>query len=284
MIKTTFSVLRATLFCILCTEAVVLSSSVTPAIANPFNRGTEIQDQTSPQPWLSPFLLAFDPPNRGVPGRREGGGTRGGCSEYGTLISLIPVSTMGLTAHEKPELFFYFPVASSDTSIELLLTKLPDSESPDAEEMVIHSTKFKLNVENPGIVGIDLADLDDFPALETDQYYHWYLTILCDQINQAANPVVHGWIQKIDVDSQQMLALQELDVSDRLEFYKEQTLWYDQVAAFSELLSSDPGNVEARDAWLELLRSANLYITSRNRVELYREPFVPGKLVLETKN
>jgi hypothetical protein len=184
---------------------------------------------------------------------------------------------MGLTAHEKPQLFFYLPVVSGDTPIELLVTKLPDSESPETEEIVIYSTQFQLDMENPGIVGIDLGALDGFPGLEVNQYYHWYLTILCDPVNQSVNQIVDGWIKRIDLDSDQIQKLEGLNGSDRLEFYKEKTLWYDMVAAFSELLSDHQRDIQIQQAWLELLRSENLEQVGSNRVRLYEQPFVPGR-------
>ncbi|TVU55707.1 MAG: DUF928 domain-containing protein [Arthrospira sp. PLM2.Bin9] len=272
MVKITPVILWTTVLGALCTQTIVWGSLVRPAIAYPSNRDVIIQNQ--PSPWL----IAFDPPQRGVPGRREGGGTRGTqCADYASLISLIPVSTMGLTAHEKPQLFFYLPVASGDTPIELLVTKLPDSESPETEEIVIYSTQFQLDMENPGIVGIDLGALDGFPGLEVNQYYHWYLTILCDPVNQSVNQIVDGWIKRIDLDSDQIQKLEGLNGSDRLEFYQEKTLWYDMVAAFSELLSDNPRDTQIQDAWLELLRSENLDEAGRNRVRLYEQPFVPGR-------
>ncbi|EDZ96218.1 MULTISPECIES: DUF928 domain-containing protein [Limnospira] len=271
MVKTTPTILWTTLLGALCTQTIVWGSLVRPAIAYPSNGDVIIQNQ--PSPWL----IAFDPPQRGVPGRRYGGGTRGEvCADYASLISLIPVSTMGLTAHEKPQLFFYLPVASRDTPIKLLVTKLPDSESPETEEIVIYRTEFQLDMENPGIVGIDLADLDGFPGLEVNQYYHWYLTILCDPVNQSVNPIVDGWIKRIDLDSDQIQTLEGLNGSDRLKFYTEKTLWYDMVAAFSELLSDNRRDTEVQQAWLELLRSENLEQAGRNQVRLYEQPFIPG--------
>lgn len=272
MVKTTPLILWTTVLSALCTQTIVWGSPVRPAIAYPSNRDVIAENQ--PSPWL----IAFDPPRRGVPGRREGGGTRGTqCADYTNLISLIPVSTMGLTAYEKPQLFFYLPVANVDTPIELLVTKLPDSESPEPEEIVIYSTQFQLDMENPGIVGINLGDFDGFPGLEVNQYYHWYLTILCDPVNESVNQIVDGWIKRIDLDSDQIQKLEGLNGSDRLEFYKEKTLWYDMVAAFSELLSDNPRDTQLQDAWLELLRSENLDEAGRNRVRLYEQPFVPGR-------
>lgn len=283
MVQTAFSFSRATFFWTLCTPIFIFSRFILPAAAHP-------SESVSQPGRLSPVgvearrdvLMAFDPPQRGIPGRREGGGTRGGCSEYARLTSLIPISTMGLTARERPQLFFYFPTVPKNTPVELLLTQLPpeSAENPD-EEILVHSATFQLDIDNPGIVGIDLASLEGFPALETGQDYHWYLSVVCDEANPAVNPVVHGWIRKVDLNPEQAEILEQSDPKERLEFYTGQELWYDRIAAFSELLSSDPGDLALQAAWSDLLKSAALYITERNRVELYKEPFVPAELVLE---
>jgi hypothetical protein len=190
---------------------------------------------------------------------------------------------MGLTAREQPQLFFYFPTVPGDTPIELLLTQLPDPEAENPkEEILVYSTTFQLDIQSAGIVGIDLASLDGFPALETDRDYHWYFTVQCDEENLAANPVVDGWIRRVDLTPEQAEMLQQSDAKERLGFYTREELWYDMVATFSELLSSNPGNWALQEAWLDLLKSADLYITERNKVELYKEPFVPAELVLES--
>ncbi|MEB3884336.1 DUF928 domain-containing protein [Lyngbya sp. CCY1209] len=283
MVQTAFSLSRATFFWTFCTQIFIFSASLLPESAHP------LESLSRPGP-LSPvgvevrreILTAFEPPQRGIPGRREGGGTRGGCSEYTRLTSLIPVSTMGLTARERPQLFFYFPTVPENTPVEFLLTQLPpeSAENPD-EEILIHSATFQLDIDNPGIVGIDLASLDGFPALETGRDYHWYLSVVCDEDNPAVNPVVHGWVRKVDLNPAQAEILEQSDPKERLEFYTGQELWYDRVATFSELLSSDPGDPALLEAWSDLLKSADLYITERNQVELYKEPFVPAELVLE---
>lgn len=68
----------------------------------------------------SPFTNwnAFTPPERGVPGRREGGGTRGiGCP--GSMTALIPESTMGRTASGQPAFFSLYSRESRSKDIRI---------------------------------------------------------------------------------------------------------------------------------------------------------------------
>ncbi len=78
----------------------------------PEPRGSRPNIQPTGAAWNS-----FQPPEGGVPGRREGGGTRGlECPTATTaLTALIPKSTMGQTISAKPTFFYYLPVALDKT-------------------------------------------------------------------------------------------------------------------------------------------------------------------------
>ncbi|MGL5080008.1 MAG: DUF928 domain-containing protein [Microcoleaceae cyanobacterium] len=212
---------------------------------------------------------AFQPPVRGVPGRREGGGTRGplSCpSGVNKLTALIPASTLGRTVLEKPSILYYVPVALNQTLVELELAN-------EAEE-VIYTTSFKLSNPKPGIVQVNLADKQNAPALKSDQNYHWYLTIRCDTDSPDASSdiTVHGWINRVALNSSQISELEQAAPRDRLSLYEEKGLWYDMLSTLAELRSENPGNSELTQKWSELLNSVGLE-------KITQEPMVAGQLV-----
>lgn len=192
----------------------------------------------------------FTPPDRGLPGRREGGGTRGPCPP--TITALIPTSTLGRTALGKPTLLYYFPVSLENAWVEF--------ELADEEDETIYKTSFKLSNTEPGIVSLNLSDQDGAPTLEVDQNYHWYLTIKCDpdSLDASSDVLVHGWINRVALNSSQMSQLEQAQPQERLQFYAQEALWYEMLNTLAELRRSNPEDPALKQTWLDILQSVGL--------------------------
>jgi len=191
---------------------------------------------------------AFDPPNRGVPGRREGGGTRGPECPTSTT-ALIPKSTMGRTISAKPTFFYYVPAA---------LDKTVEFELADEADKTIYKTSFRMIAKAPGIVSVTLP-ADSAASLEVGKNYHWYFTIKCNPNDTEADIVVSGWINRVEITPALETQLDGVaSDGDRLSIYAKESLWYEYLTTLANLRRSQPTDSALTVKWTELLSSVEL--------------------------
>lgn len=181
---------------------------------------------------------SFTPPDRGVPGRREGGGTRG-CPVSTALIP-DPMSAMARTISPQPVFFFYLPAPVDNEPANFLLTDEKGNE--------IYEKTFQLSTKEAGIVGIKFLGEPGTPPLEDNKKYEWSL-ILCG-VERG------GWIERVSLSSVQKRELEKLnDPLQRLNFYAQQGLWFEAIATLADLRSSSPTNSSIQNQWIQLLKS-----------------------------
>lgn len=203
--------------------------------------------------------LAYIAPNRGAPGTRQGGATRGGCStSERQLTALVPQTNLGMTTTEFPTIFFYIP----QTSADVLEFSLLDENDNEIYQKNLSPSK------TGGIASINLSTLEGLPPLQVDQKYHWYLSIVCNTEDRSADIFVDGWVQRIQSDPALQSELQQASASDRASLYAVNGIWYDSVAALYKTRKSNPNNSALATEWADLLDSVGLS-------EIAREPLVP---------
>ncbi|WRH65638.1 MAG: DUF928 domain-containing protein [Planktothrix sp. GU0601_MAG3] len=259
-----FSLHRATLGLTLLLQIVVANSLIVTAAHSaslPQNRGGEQNRvnfgngervQQPEQPGASsdsPFTNwnAFTPPERGVPGRREGGGTRGiGCPS--SMTALIPESTMGRTASGQPAFFLYIP--------GIVEQKILEFEIADEADKTLYKTTFPLSTDRPGIVGIQWPENSKSVTLQNDKNYRWYMVLKCNSSDASNDILVSGWINSVALNPNQKLQLgQTQDPLERLNIYAKQGLWYETLSTLATLKLQDSGNSSLENKWEDLLKS-----------------------------
>ncbi len=203
------------------------------------------KSQLSQTPWNN-----FTPPSRGVPGRREGAGTRGRCP--GGITALIPTSTLGRTALEKPTIYYYIPIS--------LPTVWMKFELLDEDSKPLYETNFEMKQTKAGVIGLDLSELEDAPSLEVDTNYHWFLTIRCepDTLDPSGDIVIDGWINRVALSPSQIASFQQAEPPERLNLYAEEALWYETVKTLAQLRLSNPKDTTLEQRWIELLNAVGL--------------------------
>jgi hypothetical protein len=237
----------------------------TPLTKQPTAQLIASESQISQTQWNG-----FEPPQRGIPGRREAGGTRGpGCvaptsgTNFKRLTALIPASTLGRTASEKLTFFYYIPFALEDVAVKFELT--------DEQDKILYDQSFILSNTKPGIVQLNFSQEDNLPKLGVDKNYRWYLTIKCDVDDPSTNLVLHGWVQRVQLTTAQKILLSRATPEERLQFYAEKGLWYETLAALAQLRSSNPMSRELKTEWSSLLNAVGLE-------NLANQPIVPSQL------
>lgn len=198
----------------------------------------------------SPTLAQqYVPPDRGLPGRREGGGTRGNClTSQPTLTAFMPQTNFGRTTRAYPTLYWYIPQTTAAVAeFELL----------NDQEEVIYTTQVQLT-QKSGILQITLPDTDRTTALETGKTYHWYLSLACDPQDRSGDVITEGWIERTELDATLTNQLEQATEGDRAALYAEAGIWYDALDTLAELRSLHPNDPIILRSWNNLLTSVGL--------------------------
>ncbi len=197
--------------------------------------------------------------NRGAPGTRQGGATRGGCSTSDrTLTALVPANNLGTTTSPYPVIFFYVPETSADV-LELSLQDEKDNE--------VYQKNLKPH-KSGGVASINFSNLPGLPPLQVGKSYHWYLSVVCNAQDRSADIFVDGWVQRIKLDPALQSELQQVSPSDRAALFAVNGIWYDSLAVLFKNRQASPNNSALVNEWADLLDSVGL-----NKVA--REPLVP---------
>ncbi len=213
---------------------------------------------------------SFQPPQQGVPGRREGGGTRGlECPTAPTaLTALIPQSTMGQTISAKPTFFYYLPFA---------LDKTVQFELADERDKTLYKKSFRMVTSRAGIVSVSLGSDDNSPALEVGKNYQWYFTIQCNPKNDTTDEVlVSGWIKRTALAPNVKTELDRSPDRTKLSIFAQQGLWYEYLATLAQLRLEFPSDASLALKWLEVLNSVELD-------KIAQEPLIASELTPITK-
>ena len=209
----------------------------------------------------------FQPPEQGVPGRREGGGTRGLVCPT-AITALIPQSTMGQTISAKPTFFYYLPVA---------IDKTVQFELADERDKTIYKKSFRMVTSRAGVVSVSLGSDGNSPALEVGKNYQWYFTIECNPKSHTDDVLVSGWINRTALAP---TVKTELDRSPsrraQLRIFAQQGLWYEYLATLAQLRVESPSDASLAIEWSEVLRSVELG-------KIAQEPLVPSELTPITR-
>ena len=222
------------------------------------------KEPNSQQPTLT--WNSFKPPEQGVPGRREGGGTRGPECPTSTT-ALIPKSTMGRTLSAVPTFFYYVPIA---------LDKTVQFELADENDKTIYKKSFQMVTSRAGIVSVSLGEDANTPALEVGKNYHWYFTIKCNPKNPKDDVLVSGWINRTPIAPTLKTELEQSSDRDRLRILNQQGLWYEYLATLAKLRLSSPGDDSLALKWSEVLSAVDLG-------NIAREPLVSSQLIPKNK-
>lgn len=204
----------------------------------------------------------------GLPTHRRDGGTRGGqdsCvvnTENQNLIALIPQKNVGKNASTSPKLFFYVPELKKSSTLEFVLR--------NKQDQLIYETFF--STEGNGIISIEVPAGVKSNLLETDQNYHWYLSMICNRQQRSRDIVVEGWMRQGRLNLATQKQLKKASSLEKAEVYRQQGFWFDALSALTENPDSVAEETIMRQKWSEMLVSAGLET-------LASKPFIELKLI-----
>lgn len=196
-------------------------------------------------------LASFSPPSgRGLPGRREPGGTRSACIQEQalTLTSLTPEESPGLTVSEYPTFFWYLPKSSAE-GIEFALKDKAGKE--------LYRTVAKVTGQ-PGIISLTLPANAGLPPLQVGQDYNWTLNLICDFSDRSGEPSVEGWVQRIAASPELSNQLKKATPQEVPGVYASAGIWYEAITTLAELRRNNPTDRKLTAAWSSLLKDVKL--------------------------
>jgi hypothetical protein len=206
-------------------------------------KGLESQDQKSVTPVSMPV---YQPPLRGAPGGRVGGGTRGIGDELITLFLLAP-NHVGLTAQEQPTLYWYL---SKPTNLPIEVTIIED-------QAIYPLLEKRISVPiQPGINRIRLSDYGI--SLLLGEQYRWFIAAIPAADRRSKDIIAGGFIERIEVSEALRMKLFQADKLNIPHLYAELGIWYDTIMAISELIEANPNDMNLRKQRAALLEQVGL--------------------------
>lgn len=209
------------------------------------------------------------PEDVGLPGRREGGGTRGECLRGKKLTAIMPKSNQGKTISEYPTFFVYVP-ASLQSWADTVKGAEFGIEDENGNE--IYSSVVALPSDY-GIVSVSIPSTSDTQKLEVGKNYTWYFHVICDwennPLDRSSIHYVESRIQRVEASDDLALQLKQKSARDRVDMYAEQGMWFDLLNTLAELRRDRPGDLLLAAEWARLLRHDKVQLS-----DLAEEPLV----------
>lgn len=186
---------------------------------------------------------------QGLPGRRVGGGTRGGQLEVLPLTALVPENTQITTIAEIPTLFFYVPKTQSSQKVEFILS--------DENEKEIYKINFTTN-GNSGVIGVKVSANGQEKPLELGKNYSWFFSIVSNPNEPSSTVFVNGSIKRIQPSQDLVTELKDKSPLEQVELYVNKSYWSDALYTLAGLRKSNPNDRSVESKWREVLQSLKL--------------------------
>lgn len=185
----------------------------------------------------------------GLPGRRVGGGTRGGQLEVLPLTALVPESTRIITIAETPTLFFYVPKTESSQVVEFELS--------DQSGKPIYRTKFNTN-GNAGVIGVKVSANGEQKPLEVDKNYSWFFGVVTNPNEPSSTVFVNGSIKRVKPSEALVTELKNKSLLEQADLYIAEKYWSDALYTLAQLRKSNPNDRSVESKWRDVLNSLQL--------------------------
>ncbi|MBC1236281.1 DUF928 domain-containing protein [Nostoc sp. 2RC] len=214
--------------------------------------------------------IHFNPPpppsDRGAPGNRGEGASRGECTQLDVpLTAIVPsyeqqlktgtnqtvtiTEIWGLTSREQPSFWFYIPYEkSSIKSLEFVLQTDNDT------------TIYRQNITAPPIPGIVRVQLQNQKnILEANKPYHWFfkVKVACDSQPGTSN-YVEGWVQRVNLDVSLREQIKKSSPREQAAIYAKNGIWYDALTTIAELRLTNVDDSQLAKDWENLLQVVKL--------------------------
>ncbi|HEY9645612.1 MAG TPA: DUF928 domain-containing protein [Chroococcidiopsis sp.] len=189
------------------------------------------------------------------------------CAAINRLMALLPPNNPDLeqqglvkveaTLSDRPTFFVYVPEATDVGQSPRVIEFMISTKNPPDEDLSETLYEAQLVVPNhSSIVTITLPD--SAPALEVNGSYHWAVTLVRDLSDYSGNPIVDGWVERIEPEAGLLSQLQNSAPEDRPALLAAAGLWQDTLASLVQLRQQNPADSSVTADWVSLLTSVDL--------------------------
>lgn len=169
------------------------------------------------------FWEGFEPPGDGAPRETSGAGSRDGAScdvSEPAVKALMPERNFGLTLSERPTVFTQL----ADTSAEQVALVVTN-------EAGTYYEKAFLPIPDDDIAAFTFPS--SFSPIASGENYRWSLVVICEETVQPDDPVLSGWVQRVESTPEIQQNSQHLPL-EQARWYAENGYWYDFIALLRE--------------------------------------------------
>lgn len=196
----------------------------------------------------------YQPPLRGTPGGRVGGGTRGNSDVL--MLSVITPDHTGRTTKGQPSLFWFIS-AGTTLPVELTIIKL----TPDPKDSV---PMLETRIATPVERGIHRVRLGDHGiVLAPDTTYQWSVAVIPDAARRSRDILASGTIERVDPDQILAESLTAAHGEELVSRYAKSGYWYDAIETVCDLIERSPNDATAQRNRAALLTQVGLSETAR---------------------
>ena len=188
----------------------------------------------------------YRPPQRGAPGGRVGGGTRGPGTDLPSIWVLAP-DHVGLATKEQPQLVWYL---SKSTDYPLEFTIIDEKGvTPILEKRLSSPTESGIHI-------IRLADYD--LKLEKGKTYQWFVSLISDPEHRSTDIISGGMIEVGDVPASLGEDLRKANPVEATRLWAQAGFWYDAMGIISTNILANPTDPDMHNLRASLLEEVNL--------------------------
>jgi hypothetical protein len=172
--------------------------------------------------------FAYQPPQRGAPQARVGGGTRGIGGDVPELQVLAP-DHVGLTTQAQPTLYWY---AHSPVTAHIEFA-LIDEESIDPL-LELETGEVKVT----GVQHLNLADHNI--TLSPGIPYQWSVALIMDEDSRSTDVIASGVVELIEPNKEMKSRIDASQGTDLVAAYANEGVWYDALDTISSMIDKSP--------------------------------------------
>ena len=193
----------------------------------------------------------YQPPRRGAPGGRVGGGTRGPSTDLPFLYALVP-DHVALSTQDQPHFVWYL---SKATSFPLEFTIL---------EGVGVQPLLEVPLSVPEEPGIQILSLSNFElTLQPGKTYQWFVSLIPDRTRRSRDILAGGMLELAELPDGIAEEVKDAPPLDAAAAYAQSGFWYDAIGVISVELQKTPTDRSLRDARAALLEQVDLATVAR---------------------
>ena len=205
-------------------------------------RSPASQDDPATKP--VPSQLAYNPPRDRSSGARVTAGTAGGEENVPRIVPLAP-DHVGLTTKEQPMLYWYLSQALNDP-VDVVISVMGESHS-----------NFEARLVPPFQAGVQTLSLAEFGVrLPSKVPYQWRVS--SRGTGESKELIGGGGVMRIPIPDQLSSDLVRAGRGDFPHLYAQSGIWYDALAAISDLIAASPTDSTLRQQRAALLEQVGL--------------------------